>query len=66
MSNPNPVKTGKLVGIGRHSLGAASYVYFRCVDCGTEYPCTKKNGLPRCNGAAIRRCPFCRPQATRP
>ena len=45
---------GRLVSIGRHSLGRASYEYFRCVDCGTDYPVI---GLgPRCNGKYIRRC----------
>jgi len=57
----NADKTGKLVSIGRHNLGASQrYEYFRCVDCGTDYPAV--NGFaPSCNHHEISRCPYCSP-----
>lgn len=58
-------KTGKLFCVGIKMLGAYSYEYFRCVDCGTEYPTTSTNkgfGVS-CNGHLIDLCPWCRPDS---
>ena len=52
---------GILDDIGMHNLGVHRYRYFRCRDCGTEYPASKPgNSLAaQCNGKSIGRCPYC-------
>lgn len=57
-------KTGQLMNIGRHNLGRENYLYFQCVDCKSDFPCIKENGIPWCNGSPISKCPFCAPQAS--
>lgn len=54
-------KTGVLRYIGRFKLARQVYDYFRCVDCGTEFP--EIDGSASCNGHKISRCPWCRPDS---
>jgi rubrerythrin len=50
--------SGALQFIGRKSLGLyAENDYFRCSDCGTDYP--RIDGVIRCNGFTISSCPWC-------
>lgn len=46
-----PDQRGRLVFIGAQKLGLASYYYWRCADCGMDYP----DGF--CNGKRIWICP---------
>lgn len=55
-------RTGRLVSIGHHNLGIYfSYEWWRCVDCGTEFP--EIDLAIRCNGYRISRCPWCKPDS---
>jgi hypothetical protein len=54
-------KTGELIPVGHRMLGFASYDYYQCVDCGTEFPVV--NGNIRCNSHHISVCPWCRPDS---
>lgn len=54
---------GILEDIGIHQLGHAHYRYYRCKDCGTEYPRLQPYGMPSCNGKIIGRCPYCQEKA---
>jgi uncharacterized protein CbrC (UPF0167 family) len=56
-------KTGRLVSVGVKPLGLGQrFEYFRCVDCGTEYPRTDF-GQIMCNGVGVALCPWCRPDS---
>lgn len=59
--NTDTEKTGVLRYIGRYKLAHQMYDYFRCVDCGTEFP--QIGGSASCNGRKIARCPWCRPDS---
>jgi NAD-dependent SIR2 family protein deacetylase len=51
-------KPGKLLSIGKRQLGVyAEFEYFRCQDCGADYPII--DGAIRCNGFTISDCPGC-------
>ncbi len=54
-------KTGHLTMLGPGKLGDTTYNYFRCDDCGGDYPVI--DGRIKCNGHAITLCPWCRPDS---
>jgi hypothetical protein len=53
-TDAQPQRTGALQYVGVRHHGRDSYAYWRCVDCGTDYPGS-------CNGHRVGLCPFCRP-----
>lgn len=50
-------RTGRLEPLGEKRLGGQRCHYWRCVDCGSDYPGA------RCNGQSIGICPWCRPDS---
>jgi len=59
MSRPSGLARGALLNMGEARLGRFdTYQWWRCVDCGTEYPQVPFRAIT-CNGYAIGRCPWC-------
>lgn len=57
-------KTGRLEEIGCIKMGGPGgqrLDWVQCVDCKTDFPILK--GRPSCNGHAIEKCPWCRPDS---
>jgi len=58
---------GELEYIGRKPLGYIQLEYYKCKDCGTEFPSTPRSceegAKAMCNNTPINVCPWCRPDS---
>jgi len=61
------MKKGELTGTGKKTIGVReifrnnSFEFFECNNCKTVYP--EIEGQIKCNGEAITKCPWCRPDS---
>lgn len=55
------IERARLQYTGTAKLGMTTYEWMRCYECGASYPVI--DGQAKCNGAAITKCPYCRPDS---